>query len=90
MFVFFAGYTFFVPMDSAFKSLNLESAPDNLLSSKEGLEILLSHFVKGRLYDKDIKDNSTFTSLSGKTLHISRKPGKCMRIKNHINNHNMQ
>ncbi|XP_014274382.1 transforming growth factor-beta-induced protein ig-h3 isoform X1 [Halyomorpha halys] len=69
------GYTFFVPMDSAFKSLNLESAPDNLLSSKEGLEILLSHFVKGRLYDKDIKDNSTFTSLSGRTLHISRKTG---------------
>uniref|UniRef100_T1HD74 FAS1 domain-containing protein n=1 Tax=Rhodnius prolixus TaxID=13249 RepID=T1HD74_RHOPR len=70
-----AGYTFFVPTDEAFKKLGLQNAPDNLLSNKEGLLVLLSHFVKGRLYDRDIKNNTTLTSLSNRTLHITRGPG---------------
>ncbi|XP_024084217.1 periostin [Cimex lectularius] len=70
-----AGYTFFVPTDEAFKKLGLENAPDNLLSNKEGLQVLLSHFVKGRLYDRDIVDNTTLTSLSNRTLHITRRKG---------------
>lgn len=69
------GYTFFVPTDEAFKKLGLQNAPDNLLSNKEGLLVLLSHFVKGRLYDRDIKNNTTLTSLSNRTLHITRGPG---------------
>ncbi|KAF6215018.1 hypothetical protein GE061_009766 [Apolygus lucorum] len=71
-----AGYTFFVPTDAAFNQLRLENAPDNVLaSSDKGMSVLLSHFVKTRLYDKDIKDGATFTSLSNRTLHITRKPG---------------
>ncbi|KAK9510263.1 hypothetical protein O3M35_005086 [Rhynocoris fuscipes] len=70
-----AGYTFFVPTDDAFRKLGLQNAPDNLLSNKEGLQVLLSHFVKGRLYDRDIKNNTTLTALSNRTLHIVRKPG---------------
>ncbi|KAL1124421.1 hypothetical protein AAG570_001049, partial [Ranatra chinensis] len=68
-----AGYTFFVPTDKAFVKRGLQNSPDNLLSSKEGLDVLLSHFVKGRLYDKDIKDNTTLTALSNRTLHVHRK-----------------
>lgn len=76
MYIFLVkGYTFFVPVDSAFKSLRLDTAPDNLLSNKEGLDVLLSHFVKGRLYDKDIKNGTTFISLSGRKLHVIRKSG---------------
>ncbi|XP_075214572.1 transforming growth factor-beta-induced protein ig-h3 [Lycorma delicatula] len=68
-----AGYTFFVPTDEAFSQVGLKHAPDNFLSNGVGLQVLLSHFIKGRLYDRDLSDNATFTSLSNKTLHISRK-----------------
>ncbi|XP_022193635.2 transforming growth factor-beta-induced protein ig-h3 [Nilaparvata lugens] len=67
-----AGYTFFVPTDEAFNSIGLKHAPDNFLSNGQGLHVLLGHFVKGRLYDRDLADNATFMSLSNKTLHIRR------------------
>ncbi|KAG8266479.1 hypothetical protein J6590_071433 [Homalodisca vitripennis] len=67
-----AGYTFFVPMDEAFEAQGLRNAPDNFLSSGNGLQVLLSHFVKARLYDKDLTNNSTFLSLGEKSLHVQR------------------
>ncbi|RZF33094.1 hypothetical protein LSTR_LSTR009823 [Laodelphax striatellus] len=67
-----AGYTFFVPTDEAFNSIGLKHAPDNFLSNGQGLNVLLGHFVKGRLYDRDLADNATFMSLANKTLHIRR------------------
>lgn len=66
------GYTFFVPTDTAFEELGLDKMPDNYLSTGEGLEILLNHFVKGRLYDRDLKDNTTLTTLGNKTIHVRR------------------
>lgn len=67
------GYTFFVPQDTAFEELGLDKMPDNYLSTGEGLEILLNHFVKGRLYDRDLKDNTTLTTLGNKVINVGRR-----------------
>ncbi|KAK9872298.1 hypothetical protein WA026_017100 [Henosepilachna vigintioctopunctata] len=68
-----AGYTFFVPTDTAFEELGLDKMPDNYLSNGQGLEILLNHFVKGRLYDKDLVDGLNLTTLGNKTIAVKRK-----------------
>ncbi|XP_018321992.1 transforming growth factor-beta-induced protein ig-h3 [Agrilus planipennis] len=70
------GYTFFVPTDKAFEELGLDKMPDNYLSNSEGLQILLNHFVKGRLYDKDLKDSSAIQTLGNKSIIISRENGR--------------
>ncbi|XP_066147960.1 periostin [Euwallacea fornicatus] len=67
-----AGYTFFVPTDTAFEEVGLDKMPDNYLSNGEGLQILLNHFVKGRLYDKDLKDRAELTTLGNQTLFVNR------------------
>ena len=69
------GYTFFVPTDTAFEELGLDKMPDNYLSTGDGLQILLNHFVKGRLYDKDLKDEIELTTLGNKTIVIKRTKG---------------
>lgn len=69
------GYTFFVPVDTAFEEIGLDKMPDNYLSTGNGLQILLNHFVKGRLYDRDLKDNAILHTLGNKTIQISRKEG---------------
>ncbi|KAG5897261.1 hypothetical protein JTB14_013162 [Gonioctena quinquepunctata] len=66
------GYTFFVPMDAAFEELGLDRMPDNYLSTGDGLQILLNHFVKGRLYDRDLTDGSTLNTLGNKTITVRR------------------
>ncbi|CAH0557354.1 unnamed protein product [Brassicogethes aeneus] len=66
------GYTFFVPTDTAFEKLGLDKMPDNYLSTGDGLQILLNHFVKGRLYDKDLKNDEKLNSLGNKTIVIKR------------------
>ncbi|RZC37412.1 periostin [Asbolus verrucosus] len=70
------GYTFFVPTDTAFEELGLDKMPDNYLSTGDGLQILLNHFVKGRLYDKDLKDGIELTTLGNKTIGIRRTKDK--------------
>lgn len=70
------GYTFFVPTDSAFEKIGLDKMPDNYLSTGDGLQILLNHFVKGRLYDKDLKNEGKLTSLGNKTIAIKRDKGR--------------
>lgn len=66
------GYTFFVPTDTAFEELGLDKMPDNYLSTGEGLDILLNHFVKGRLYDRDLKDGIDLHTLGNRTINIHR------------------
>ncbi|CAH1183688.1 unnamed protein product [Phaedon cochleariae] len=70
------GYTFFVPTDTGFEELGLDKMPDNYLSTGEGLQILLNHFVKGRLYDRDLTDGSRLTTLGNKTITIKRTQDK--------------
>ncbi|XP_060517009.1 transforming growth factor-beta-induced protein ig-h3 [Cylas formicarius] len=66
------GYTFFVPVDTAFEDLGLNKMPDNYLSNGEGLQILLNHFVKGRLYDHDLKNNTNLVTLGNQTIAVNR------------------
>lgn len=66
------GYTFFVPVDSAFEMLGLDKMPDNYLSTGDGLQMLLNHFVKGRLYDRDLKDGIALQTLGNQTIYIKR------------------
>lgn len=74
------GYTFFVPMDTAFEKMGLDKMADNYLSTDEGLKILLNHFVKGRLYDRDLKNGTHLDTLGGKSLNVTRENGKtCFR-----------
>lgn len=67
------GYTFFVPVDTAFEAIGLDKMPDNYLSNGNGLQVLLNHFVKGRLYDRDLKDGTELLSLGNNTIKIARK-----------------
>ncbi|XP_056631324.1 transforming growth factor-beta-induced protein ig-h3 [Diorhabda sublineata] len=66
------GYTFFVPTDIAFEKIGLDRMPDNYLSTGDGLQILLNHFVKGRLYDRDLTDGVRLESLGNKTITVKR------------------
>lgn len=68
-----ANYTFFVPTDEAFEKFGLADLPENILSSEEGIQLLLNHFVKGRLYDRDLKNDEVFETIGGNALRINRK-----------------
>lgn len=70
------GYTFFVPVDTAFEEIGLDKMPDNYLSNGNGLQVLLNHFVKGRLYDRDLKDGTELLTLGNNTIKIARKKEK--------------
>ncbi|CAG2059793.1 unnamed protein product, partial [Timema podura] len=61
-------YTFFVPTDKAFEKAELSTRPDNFLSKGEGLQILLNHFVKGRLYSKDLTEGKQLHTLGDKVI----------------------
>ncbi|XP_049854558.1 transforming growth factor-beta-induced protein ig-h3 [Schistocerca gregaria] len=67
-----SGYTFFVPTDEAFERLGIDKMPNNYLSTGDGFQVLLNHFVKGRLYKRDLTDGKQFLTLGNKTLHIRR------------------
>ncbi|XP_072377102.1 periostin [Diabrotica undecimpunctata] len=66
------GYSFFVPTDTAFEKIGLDKMPDNYLSTGDGLQILLNHFVKGRLYDRDLRDGIRLESLGNRTIEVKR------------------
>lgn len=74
------GYTFFVPIDTAFEKVGLDKMPDNYLSTGDGLQILLNHFVKGRLYIKDFTDGLELETLGNKTIHVGKNNGKFFLI----------
>jgi len=37
--------------------------------------MLLNHFVKGRLYNRDLRDNEVFETIGGGHIKITRNPG---------------
>lgn len=67
-----SNYTFFVPNDDAFEKYGFDLLPDEALSSDKGIKLVLNHFVKGRLYDRDLKNDEVFETVGGKTLKIKR------------------
>lgn len=44
-------------------------------ASQRGVKMLLNHFVKGRLYNRDLKDNEVFETIGGGHIKITRNPG---------------
>nr|CAD7444248.1 unnamed protein product [Timema bartmani] len=77
-------YTFFVPTDKAFEKAELSTRPDNFLSKGEGLQILLNHFVKGRLYSKDLTEGKQLHTLGDKVISVGNNDGGVM-----VNNANI-
>lgn len=67
-----ANYTFFVPLDSAFAKHNLESLSDDDMATETASKFLLNYFIKGRLYDRDLKHDEVFESIGGTGLKIER------------------
>lgn len=67
-----ANYTFFVAIDAAFEKLNYNNLTDDSLNTDTITKMLLNHFVKGRYYERDLKDERTFETLNGCLLNIKR------------------
>ncbi|CRL04588.1 CLUMA_CG017656, isoform A [Clunio marinus] len=67
-----SNYTFFVPFDDAFEKYGFDLLPDEVLSSEKGVKLVLNHFVKGRLYDRDLTDKKVLKTVGGDTLNITR------------------
>ncbi|CAG9799046.1 unnamed protein product [Chironomus riparius] len=67
-----SNYTFFVPFDDAFEKYGFDQLPDTTISSKKFVSMILNHFVKGRLYDRDLTNDAVFDTVGGKTLKITR------------------
>lgn len=72
-FVSGSNLTFFVPTDAAFERLGFDILPDDILGSEMGVKMLLNHFVKGRLYDRDLQNGITFETVGGETLTVHRQ-----------------
>ncbi|XP_031629515.1 uncharacterized protein LOC116344847 [Contarinia nasturtii] len=67
-----ANYTFFVPMDDAFHKHELNELSEEDMSSETAIKFLLNHFIKGRLYDRNLKHDEVFESIGGTGLKIQR------------------
>ncbi|XP_052868238.1 uncharacterized protein LOC128274170 [Anopheles cruzii] len=67
-----SNYTFFVPTDEAFERYSFELLPDSVFASEKGIRMLLSHFVRGRLYDRDLKDGEVFDTVGGMPIKVRR------------------
>lgn len=67
-----SNYTFFVPVDDAFEKYGFDILPDEVLSSEKGIKLILNHFVKGRLYERDLKQDDIFETIGGKPLKVTR------------------
>lgn len=67
-----SNYTFFVPTDEAFERYSFDILSDNVLASEKGVKLLLNHFIKGRLYDRDLKDGEVMDTIGGSPVKIHR------------------
>lgn len=67
-----SNYTFFVPFDDAFEKYGFDELPDEMLSSERSSKLILNHFVKGRLYNRDLRNDEVYETVGGKPLRITR------------------
>lgn len=67
-----ANYTFFVPIDDAFHKHGLVKLSEDDMASETAIKFLLNHFIKGRLYDRNLKHDEVFESIGGTGLKIQR------------------
>jgi Fasciclin domain len=75
-----SNYTFFVPSDDAFEKYGFDLLPDETLSSEKGIKMILNHFVKGRLYDRDLLQDEVYETVGGKPLKITRGADKKVMV----------
>lgn len=68
-----ANYTFFVPIDGAFEKHGFDVLPDEVLASDKGVKMLLNHFVRGRLYERDLRHDEVFETIGGGAVRIQRQ-----------------
>lgn len=61
-------------MDSAFQKHKLSQLTEEDMATEKAIKFLLNHFVKGRLYDKNLKHDEVFESIGGSGLKIQRLP----------------
>ncbi|KAG5674940.1 hypothetical protein PVAND_004884 [Polypedilum vanderplanki] len=67
-----SNYTFFVPFDEAFEKYEFDELSDDVLSSNKSINFILNHFVKGRLYNRDLNDGETFETIGGQIIKIKK------------------
>lgn len=67
-----SNFTFFVPTDTAFERLGFDTLTDDVLASEIGVKMLLNHFVKGRLYDRDLLNDEVLETLGDSYLRVTR------------------
>jgi hypothetical protein len=67
-----SNYTFFVPSDDSFEKYGFDDLPDEILSSEKGIKLILNHFVRGRLYNRDLVEGEVFETVGGNPLKITR------------------
>lgn len=54
------------------------------MASDDALQFLLNHFIKGRLYTRDLKHDEVFMSIGNSGLKIERLPTGEMRLSHNI------
>lgn len=69
-------------MDCAFEKLGYTVLPDSVLTSEEGIRMLLNHFVRGRLYDRDLRHNEVFETVGEGAIRIERSVSGNVTVNN--------
>lgn len=59
-------------MDDAFHKYGLGRLSEDDMASETAIKFLLNHFIKGRLYDRQMKHDEVFESIGGTGLKIQR------------------
>lgn len=67
-----ANYTFFVPTDEAFERLGFDRLTDEVLASEAGIKLLLNHFIRGRLYERDLRHDDVLETIGGEAIKIEK------------------
>uniref|UniRef100_A0AAG5D0W5 FAS1 domain-containing protein n=1 Tax=Anopheles atroparvus TaxID=41427 RepID=A0AAG5D0W5_ANOAO len=75
-----SNYTFFVPTDEAFERYSFDLLPDSVLASEKGIKMLLNHFVRGRLYDRDLKNGEVIDTIGEMPVKIQRSFENVVRV----------
>lgn len=61
-----------MPVDKAFERHGFDLLSDDVLASDQGVKMLLNHFVRGRLYDRDLRHDEVFETIGGNAIRIQR------------------
>ncbi|XP_064122433.1 LOW QUALITY PROTEIN: uncharacterized protein LOC135226650 [Macrobrachium nipponense] len=76
-------YTAFIPLDDAIANILYADAPDPFILDETLREkFILNHLVKGRMYETDLKDGTTFTNLANNTMTITKGADGVLKVNN--------